>query len=468
MSFLGSIAGPLRKVISAYAAEITVPVLFPCAGNFTVGAALRSGGYQGRISGCDITLYTSALGAYLAGDNLPVSERDDCPEHLRGFLDFTSPAHFAASVSITLDLRQVWKCQSVWHRRVLANYRAAWPTLMEKTLAKLATYRDHLTQGQGFAYIPQDAVAFLDAHDPNHAVFIAPPTFGSRDYINQERMLAASAQWNAPDYTEISFQDLPIYEKITSFSQWMIIMERPLPEVEKILGEPVAVVHKGRKSITYAYAGHSTRRIITRGYLTSTSPGPIFPGDVPFSGQEVPGIVRLDKKQTVRMNELFMSVRVDYFLADVALSLGLCLDRKIIGKLDFNLTKHNWALPESGQQIYQRSDLAVPSVETRLAKLVLMFSQSHEVKQLIDDCFKGYFRFTVTTAFSKNPVSMKYRGIYKLHKRLEDPDGFRLNYYGELDENQCHRRVLAAYIKKMLAIDVPEWASKGPKQATLL
>lgn len=434
MSFLGSIAGPLRKVISAYAEEITVPVLLPCAGNFTVGAALRAGGYQGLISGCDITLYTSALGAYLANSPITVSERDDCPDHLRGFLDFTSPAHLAASVSIMLDLRQVWKCNSVWHRRVLANYRAAWPTLIEKTLAKLVAYRTHMTQGQGFTYTAQDAVAFLDTHTLDHAVFIAPPTFGSRDYINQERMLAASAQWNAPTFTEISFKDTAIYEKITSFSAWMIIMERPLPEVEKILGEPVAVVHKGRKSITYAYAGHSKRRIVTRGYLTSSSPGRILAGDKALSGHEIPGIIKMDKKQTVRMNELFMSVRVDYILSDVALSLALCLDKQIIGKLDYNLTKHYWALGQNGHQIYQRSDLAVPSVESRLAKLILLFSQSHEVKQLIDDTFKGDYRFTVTTAFSKNPVSMKYRGVYKLHKRIDDPDGYRLNYYGELGQ----------------------------------
>ena len=32
------------------------------------------------------------------------------------------------------------------------------------------------------------------------------------------------------------------------------------------------------------------------------------------------------------------------------------------------------------------------------------------------------------------PVSMKYRGIYKLHKKIpdEEQEGFRLNYYGEL------------------------------------
>lgn len=38
----------------------------------------------------------------------------------------------------------------------------------------------------------------------------------------------------------------------------------------------------------------------------------------------------------------------------------------------------------------------------------------------------------------------------------------------EADPDQCHRRVLAAYIKEKLNWDVPEWGSKGPEQATLL
>ena len=86
MSFLGSIAGPLRKVLAAYASEISVPVLLPCAGNFTVGAALRSGGYKGRITGCDITLYTTALGAYLAGHDLEIREKRTVRSISRAFL----------------------------------------------------------------------------------------------------------------------------------------------------------------------------------------------------------------------------------------------------------------------------------------------------------------------------------------------------------------------------------------------
>ena len=69
-----------------------------------MGAALRSGGYKGRITGCDITLYTTALGAYLAGHDLEIREKEDCPEHLKGFLDFSNMAHLAASVSIHAGL----------------------------------------------------------------------------------------------------------------------------------------------------------------------------------------------------------------------------------------------------------------------------------------------------------------------------------------------------------------------------
>lgn len=450
MSFLGSIAGPLRRVLAAYADEITVPVLLPCAGNFTVGASLRSGGYAGLITGCDITLYTSALGAYLANDELQVAEKENCPEHLQGFLDCSDPIHLAASVSIMLDLRQVWQNKNAWHRRVLANYRRDWQSLMEKTLIKLQTYKSHLAQGKGFAYQARDAVDFLNEHDSDHAVFIAPPTFGSNDYIKQERMLAAAADWEAPAYREISFKDIAIYEKITSFREWMIIMERPLPEIEKLLGEPVAVVHKGRKSITYAYAGHSKKTIITRSYLSSRSPGPIFPSDQKITGQETPGIILLGHEQTVRLNELFMSARVDYFLASLVLSVAFCLDRQIIGKADFKLSKSEWALPEKGRQIYQQSDLAVPSeAEPRLAKLVLMFIQSREVLQLLQEKLPENWRFAITTAFSRHPVSMKYRGVYKLHKRLDGSEhgGYRLNYYAELGVHSM-REAFAKWLQK--------------------
>ena len=447
MSFIGAISTPMRKIVSEYAAEITLPALLPCAGNFTMGACLRSGGYMGHISGCDITLYTSALGAYLAGNTMEVRERDDCPEHLRGFLDNTSPERLAASLSVMLDLHMVWKCQNAWHRRVLHQYRASWPELMEKTLARLEKYRAHMIQGGGFNYFAMDAVEYLDRHDENHAVFIAPPTYGSKGYFNIEKIFSAALEWNAPAYGELNFQDVAIYEKIASFRQWLIIMERPLPAIEKILGEPVGVLRKNERIVHYVYARHSRHCIIKRYYMPSLSPGAIFPSAQRLTGNEEPGIARLTVPQATRLNELFMSSRVDYCQLN-GISLGLCLNGKIIGKADFQNGKFNWRMPDDGRQIYQLSDLAVPSAEPRLSKLVLLLIQSHEVKRLIDEYFKSDFRWTCTTAFCRGPVSMKYRGIYKLHKRLPGTDGaYRLNYYAPLGQwTMCE--ALEIWLKK--------------------
>lgn len=38
----------------------------------------------------------------------------------------------------------------------------------------------------------------------------------------------------------------------------------------------------------------------------------------------------------------------------------------------------------------------------------------------------------------------------------------------ESDPEQCHRRVLASYIKELLDIDVPEWEGREASQANLL
>lgn len=56
-----------------------------------------------------MTLYTSALGAYLSGWTLEAREREDCPEHLRGLLRTGSPLELTASISLLMDLREVWE-----------------------------------------------------------------------------------------------------------------------------------------------------------------------------------------------------------------------------------------------------------------------------------------------------------------------------------------------------------------------
>ena len=61
--------------------------------------------------------------------------------------------------------------------------------------------------------------------------------------------------------------------------------------------------------------------------------------------------------------------------------------------------------------------------------MVLLALVSTKVKRILDLHYIMNFYWVGTTAFSKHPASMKYRGIFKLHKRKEAEDGYLLNYY---------------------------------------
>lgn len=94
--------------------------------------------------------------------------------------------------------------------------------------------------------------------------------------------------------------------------------------------------------------------------------------------------------------------------------------------------------------MYLLSDFPVtPTKYKRLAKLVLYAALSKESKLLAERLVNKRIRSLVTTAFTKKPVSMKYRGLFDVLNKKRLPgveegetdmskiyynDGWQLNY----------------------------------------
>lgn len=442
MSFIGAVATSVRQVLVRYAADVTLPCLIIGAGNFTVPSVLRSGGYAGPITACDVTLYTSALGAYLGGWSLDVAESPDCPPHLAGLLRPDTPLDLAASVSLLLDLREVWKAKNAFQRRMIEHHRAAWDTLMDKTRAKLEAYKQHLG---AITYQARDGFDLLESSDPDHTVFAFPPTYRN-GYEKLEALLRAVASWTPPAYREMTDKSLELYERIARFRAYYVVLEKDLPDVYAILGKPSAVLPRGQGRTTYIVARHA-RPVVIRPTVKTAPVGPIWPSDRAVTGTETPGFAPIKRPQSLRLNQLYLARRIDYSEGGVDACIALTLDGRLVGKADFRSSAGfmAWDLPSNPDgdgQIYLLCDLAVPSTrERRLAKLALLLMTSTEVRDWLNAKLNLRLGWVATTAFSAGPVSMKYRGVFELHSRKQDKKSgsYKLNYCrrftGTLAEN---------------------------------
>jgi hypothetical protein len=68
----------------------------------------------------------------------------------------------------------------------------------------------------------------------------------------------------------------------------------------------------------------------------------------------------------------------------------------------------------------------------RLSRLIVAVALSHEVKALIERAGNKRYRSLTTTAFSKNPSSMKYRGLLRRLTARQEDGQWKVNYGQEL------------------------------------
>lgn len=61
----------------------------------------------------------------------------------------------------------------------------------------------------------------------------------------------------------------------------------------------------------------------------------------------------------------------------------------------------------------------VNSDTKRLSKLLLMLLKTRDIRKIIARATMNYYDALKTTVYTKEPVSMKYRGVFKLDRRDE-------------------------------------------------
>ena len=415
--FIGSINRYMRAVLEAAAGQWKgLPVYVACSGNFTVERILARCGV-GAIHSNDVSIYSCALGWHLANTPKRFVIKAQDYSWLESHMD-PGPATIA-TLLLAGEMLKVGGNPSTgsgrdnaYARRMRDEYRRKWPQLHARTVERVKK----ATAGMSIAsFFAGDCREFLASADREAVCISFPPTYKG-GYERLYKKLDAIFDWPRPSYQVFSPEDFEQFSAtVRSFRHWMISSDAEQPA---LAGQHVATVQTSLLSKpVFMYADGAPHRLATARQRIGQNHWAPRTDEVVEPVQ----ITRIDAKLMNAIRSQYLAQHITP--CDAPRNYAVLSAGKLVGAFSFALPRG--PLP---CELYLLSDFAVrPTPHRRLSKLILACLLSREVQADVEQWLCARIRTIGTTAFTDKPVSMKYRGLFKLHSRTEG----KLNYLGQ-------------------------------------
>jgi|GEM_PF-590210 hypothetical protein len=460
--FKGVVHANARAILLDLIPKLPARAINVCSGNFTLETTLRMNGFAGRLEGCDISLYTCSLGAYLSGQDLVIRLAANVDPELEVFRPmFADPIGQAAAVAILLDLSEHAPRKNAFQKRMWHAVVSQAQQLYEGTLKRLEKKKG-LVKLDGF--YARDGVEVINSikDDPETFVISFPPTY-SGGYEKLYKWLDSVVSWNQPTYTNIG-QEEDFAKLITSIKgKWALGTEYRDAAVEAIVGQPIAQASRGAAKNVFLYSNIPAKPLLVRRKVECTEANwPRLTDADTLTGKERITFHRVTFKEANYFRQLFSSVIP--MPASAQFCYVFAIDGKVFGQVMMSLPTFGAVVEGQNigaQCLYLMSDLPVTlENHPRLSKLVLAALCSKEMQTELEHRTMQSVKFIFTTAFSHNPASMKYRGAFKLHSRKKTDSGvWSINYYAHIGQKRM-RALYAEWLQKQQSLKSKDVANE--------
>jgi hypothetical protein len=402
MSFIGSINAETRKWLGNNGAAFDGrQVYVGCSGNFSVEQLLSRYAPKARIWGNDVSLYSSVLGAYLADQPFALSIREEEYQWLEAYLEDVEGK--AAAIMVLLEALKYEKANNAFKARHWAHYCQNFSRFHQATIAKLRERKQGIRL-QG--YTSKDVSDLLDEIPQDGVVIAFLPTYAG-GYERMFKRLGEIFTWDEPRYEIIDEERKKRIILKMMERDYLYLDDRVYPGLPM-----VAVVRKARMKPVYIYSNLAALRLAVLKQQRRS--------------QFVPFARLSDQDEITPASKLAItptSNAVLNYYRDVYLSKGVgipsdgetpfmvAVDGKVFGFLIYGRM-------QDMKTIYLLADFVVGSCRySRLAKLLLLVTQTREIRRMLEEKYLDEFQSLSTMVFTNKPVSMKYRGLYKLARR---------------------------------------------------
>ncbi|MGW5147569.1 putative antirestriction adenine methyltransferase [Rhodococcus koreensis] len=420
--FLGTIEPEIRSMVHEHTRRWdTNEYWIGCSGNFTIERFMHADNV--RLHGNDVSIYTCALGAYLAGDKVQLSIKPEYARELAWLEPFmqTDADRIATLLLGTRFLAMVGK-DGPYFTRMLEGFRRQYEKVHANTVTKVEASTVRLA-----SFHPIDVREYLKDVVPADGAVISFPPFDTGGYETMFAPLEKHFDWPEPTYEILDADGVrDTFELIMDRKEWMFASNHRFPDLERQL---VGVCQtSARRRTNFVYASTRRTRIVRPGDKMQPVLAPrMAKGD--RIGQEIKlAPLTVGQFATLRAQYLNPGIRTSTPQAAYAvLSEG-----RILGCFAFLPPKFEHDV------VYLMSDFAVAGTDyPKLSKLIVLAACSRESRHLMQNILSRKLSGLATTAFTNNPVSMKYRGVLVLGSRKDtDEPGFKfqLQYQGPLGE----------------------------------
>lgn len=397
--FTGSINQPTRKLLYNLRSKfINKEIYVGCSGNFTVEGILQG---IGRLHSNDVSLYSYAIGRYLVNEPVDYEIRNPELKWIEGY--WKDELDKVVTILMSLDYLDYWYRNNRYFKRMAENYRDSWGVIHEQTKAKLQKSLDIRIE----SYFNGDVVKhFRDA--PLDAVLIAfPPTYGG-GYEKLYSHLETAYSWRGAEYDLVKPDEMfrTLAEIAQRHSNWLLMSDQVKEEYPLFAKVQSDDKHKP----VYLYG------TIEDKYFMSSSPQYEYVPFKPIKDGEITDLklVKLSLPQYRYIRAMYLKKSIvgsDFIILAVAV---LNQDNELLGALSFSSLLNG--------MVQMTLDLSVERLQTRykkLSKLILMVSQTEEIRTLLQNSTGTLIEYLQTTVFTDRAVSMKYRGVYDLYRKDE-------------------------------------------------
>ena len=426
-SFPAEAQAIMNKIVKAW--DVT-DIYVGCSGNFTLEKFIGPLG-KFRLHSNDVTMYSQCLAAHFLREHVPLELSEEGEAQFPWLQDYmkTDVDRLSTMLLCSRIVAYTDKGDNPYYKMMLEESIRQFPAMHEKTVQKVSA--NTLTIS---SYYNGDAMDFVK-EAPADAGFISFPPFkkAGKAFVKDFAKLEKMFKFTPPEYGFFDEELLKEYfRQIMTKKEWCFGTDMRLQgdEFTEHLKGMTKTTNRGIPIYLYASSGHP--QIVTP--LQSTTQANIKKFG---QGMEMGDDIRLyelsnDAFQTLRSQYMNINIRP----GSATLAIGVVVDGYLIGVYAFSAAPSvaQWDKHIETPTVYLLSDFPVePTDYKHLAKLVLYAALSKESKRIAERITKKRAASLVTTAFSKNPESMKYRGLFKVLNRKHNDSLQKADWAKDID-----------------------------------